>query len=318
MPSPNRQIDMGEPRLFEDFRLANSTPARMHEIQAVSTAYDSVLCADFTYVSTPITSGAILYEAMTAAGVSTLEELRKDSDLFYQKVILHNLAAADSVAQTMLSFGGAVIAPAAFEARALGWDQDAYMGLWLDTIERKATRLALVDGWEYSNGGAEEYLQALLMQAGRRDRNNIEIVDARGEVLSHKRGIELLAAAIAELLDRNFKPTVLAQVLHRAIKLHGFVRDEGQYGHLADECGRNQFSIAGAYFDAMPSYDDYRDTVQGTRSVQSAILSLLPPEEQQSSCSLAMAPGLVRSDGRKALTEYPAKVIGKATTTPED
>lgn len=308
MNAPGRQIAMQTPRLFEDFRLSGSEPARIREVAVVGSAYDSVLAADFTYVSTPITSGAALYRAMDAVGVSTLEDLRRDRDVFRRLVMDVNLAAAEKVAQAMLSFGGAVIAPAAFEARALDWDQDAYMGLWLDTIERKATRIAMTDGWEYSNGGAEEYLQALLMQAGRRDRNDIEIVDARGEVLLHADAIALLAAAVDDLVTRGFSPVTLLRTLHRSTILHGMVEDEGRYGQVADRCGRTVFSVSHHYSSGF-GRDDLAATIRTARRQVSGAMHLLPEGEVHISSSLDMAPGLLRQDSRQELSEARASVL---------
>jgi hypothetical protein len=44
----HRQLVMDSPRLFEEFRLQESDPVRIKEITVVESAYDSVLCKDFT------------------------------------------------------------------------------------------------------------------------------------------------------------------------------------------------------------------------------------------------------------------------------
>lgn len=304
-----RQIDMGDPRLFEDLRLRHSSPERRREVGVVGTAYDSVMGCAITYVSTPITSGSALYAAMDAAGVTSVEELRRDAAFFRANVIEPNIAAADAVARAMVSFGGAVIAPAAFEARSLNWSQDDYMGLWLDVIERRATRLAMVDGWQYSNGGAEEYLQALLMQGDRRDRSDIEIVDARGEVISHLAGLSMLAHALADLIGRGFEPTILARVLNRCVMLHGMIRDESTYGVLSDRCGRQLFRISDEYRAAMEAAAGMRDGMMALKPLLDASRSLLDEDELGIRSSLDLTPGLVRTSGRDELAERPATVL---------
>lgn len=309
MQSSPRQIAMETPRLYEDFRLTDADPARIREIGVVGTAYDSVMAMDITYVSTPITSGAALYAAMDAAGVSDPAELRRDKAAFAAHVIEPNLKAAEAVAHAMVRDGGAVIAPAAFEARSLGWGQDEYMGLWLDVIERRATRLALVDGWQYSNGGAEEYLQALLMQAGRRDRSNMRIIDARGGILSHVNALKQLAGAVADLIGRGFEPTVLARVLHRCIILHGMVRDETDYGQSSDACGRGAFALGEGYAEAGAPSAEMRETVQGMRHILAEARLLLATSELQPRSSLELAPGIVRSTGRSELEQSPVVII---------
>jgi len=310
-----RQLQMTDQRTFEDFRLADVPTERRREIAVVGSAYDSILSSGFTYVSTPITSGAALYRAMDEQGVTTLEDLRRDKEAFARLVIEPNLAAADGVARAMMSFGGAVIAPAAFEARSLGWDQDAYMGLWLDTIERKATRLALVDGWQYSNGGAEEYLQALLMQAGRRDRGDIEIVDARGAVLPHHEAIVLLSDAVDDLHRRGFTPTTLIRTLHRIVTLHGMILDESSYGLLADRCGRTRFVVDNTFSEA----EDVERILVARRDAfrsLAPVWHVLDARERGIVSSLDMAPGLVRTDGRTELSDLHAMVA--MPTPPRD
>ena len=99
MTTTPRQIAMDSPRMFEDFRLNNVDPSRIREVGVVGTAYDSVFASEITYVSTPITSGAYLYAAMDAAGISDPEEFRHNREAFSREVIVPNRAAADAVAQ---------------------------------------------------------------------------------------------------------------------------------------------------------------------------------------------------------------------------
>ena len=271
------QTTMGEPRLFEDFRLSRASEGRRREVGVVTTAFDAVMAGDLTYVSTPITSGAVLYREMDRAGVSTVEELRADKGYFYDNVIRPNIQTADGVARDILGMkGGAVIAPAVFEARQLDWDQDAYMALWLDVIERKATRIAMVDGWEYSNGGAEEYLQALLMQAGRRDRSDIEIVDQRGDPLDQTVALRLLAGAVEDLLGRGFVPVVTATVLSRMVGLWAIVTAESDYGLASDTSGRRSYCPSGAYFLSFGDNARFRTALRECRKAFDAGCALLP------------------------------------------
>lgn len=309
MHTQPRQIAMETPRLFEDLRLRHADAGRIREVRVVGTAYDSVMGSSITYVSTPITSGAILYEAMDAAGVTSVEELKRDAAHFRAVVMDPNIAAADAVARRMAELGGAVIAPAAFEARSLGWSQDDYMGLWLDVIERRATRLAMVDGWHYSNGGAEEYLQALLMQGDRRDRTDIAIVDARGSVLDHLAGIRLLADAVADLLGRGFEPTVLARTLHRCVTLHGMLVDEFEHGQSSDACGRRLFRMSDKYAAGLCPRGEMREGVHSMRDVLAEAARLLAHEDLHPRSSADLHPGLVRTSGRAELVERPATVL---------
>lgn len=309
MQTQPRQIAMTDPRLFEDLRLRNAEHGRIREIGVVGTAYDSIVATSITYVSTPITSGAVLYEAMDVAGVTDVDEFKRDSAHFRASVMEPNIAAADVVARRMSLLGGAVIAPAAFEARSLGWSQDDYMGLWLDVIERRATRLAMVDGWHYSNGGAEEYLQALLMQADRRDRTNVSIVDAQGAVIDHLAGVRLLAEAVADLLGRGFEPTVLARTLNRCVALHGMVSDEFGRGQSSDACGRRLFRMSDEYAAGLCGETEMREGIRSIRHVLTESSRLLTHDEMHPRSSEHLHPGLVRSSGRAELSERPATIL---------
>lgn len=309
MHTQPRQIAMTDPRLFEDLRLRNADRGRIREIGVVGTAYDSIMATSITYVSTPITSGAVLYAAMDAAGITSVDEFKRDAGAFRAAVMEPNIAAADVVARRMALLGGAVIAPAAFEARSLGWSQDDYMGLWLDVIERRATRLAMVDGWQYSNGGAEEYLQALLMQADRRDRTDVSIVDANGDAIDHLTAVRLLADAVADLMGRGFEPTVLARTLHRCISLHGMVSDEFEHGQSSDSCGRRLFRLSPEYASGMRPRAEMREGMRSIRDVLVEASRLLSHEETAYRSSEHLHPGLVRTSGRAELVERPATII---------
>ncbi len=317
MPAVSRQIERADARLFEDFRLAGAELGRIRELQVVNTAFDSIMGTDITYVSTPITSGSRLYRVMDQAGVKTPDELKADKAFFFENVIKHNIDNADDVAKALLKAkGGTIIAPASFEAKQLGWGQDEYMGLWLDVIEKKATRIALIDGWEYSNGGAEEYLQAQLMQAGFRDRNNISVIDERGATIRLPVAIRLMGRALEDLHGRGFQPKAIAQVLERSINIWTIVSSIQDYGVPStndlkyiprSETGTYHLHVSTDYLESYlcerQQNGEMYDALRAVRHIREEIHPMLVAE------SAAMPqPGLIRVEGRGELAEQKAGV----------
>lgn len=91
------------------------------------------------------------------------------------------------------------------------WDQAQYHKLWEELI---ATRISVVffnDGWAFSNGCTREFAAAL--------ESGVSTVDARGQKLSHRRGVKLVNQALQEILNHNMKPVSLKENLARLQKL---------------------------------------------------------------------------------------------------
>jgi hypothetical protein len=180
-------------------RLAGATPERVREVDVVSTAYSSVLSRHFTYVSTPITSGRRLYEAVRRSGLP-LPEFLANKQAMKEEVIRPNVEHANEVAYRLMDrFNAPAIAPSVFEARALGWGQDDYMALWFKVINEKVTLTAMLDGWEYSNGACEEVTESFLMQAGFRGRTTIVVKREDGTALKAAEVFHRLVAAMYDL-----------------------------------------------------------------------------------------------------------------------
>lgn len=314
----NRQIDMKDRRLFEDFRLKNSSLERIREVGVVGTAYDSIFAHDMTYISTPITSGAILYKLLADTGAKNIDELPKDKGFFFENVIKPNIDNAEIVAKHILDLkGGAIIAPAAFEAKRFGWGQDEYMGLWFDVIEKKVTSIVLLDGWEYSNGAVEEYLQALLMQAGRRDRANIEIIDQRGNMITLPQACRSLGNAIDSLLGRDFKPITTAIVLNRVLRLYDIIDAEFCYGQ--GEPKAPKYKGVGPNYTGTFGEPGEMEEMRDDMALVFKSAHRLIPEEEHCKITFEMSPssnyeehgGLIRKSERKELADSGVKIHTK-------
>lgn len=192
-----------------------------HRLQAdfASAAYDTLVADNFVYISLPITSGPKLLEYMEERGFKTLAEAAADKEAFFKSVVAPNLQNGLKVSgEWSAKIDGVVIAPTEFEKRLrgnenIGWGQDDYMGMWLPLIDKKVTHIVMLDGWQYSNGAGEEYLQAVLMQMGRRPRSNIDITDAQGTPLPLDKGIRMVAEAYKDMHSRGLKSRNIAETL---------------------------------------------------------------------------------------------------------
>jgi hypothetical protein len=158
--------------------------AARDNVEVALSAYLSIQ-ADLAYASMPITSGKRLYDALLRHDAKDVVELKaKVPDALLQEVIRPNMAESMAfVAQVRQREKLTVVAPAVFEAREQRWGQHEYMLLWLQVLGRKVARIHMLDGWEYSNGGAEEYVYGMMMRfrfQGERD-------DVRGSTISAKR-----------------------------------------------------------------------------------------------------------------------------------
>lgn len=204
------------------------------QLQMAIAAFGCIDADNIIYISTPVTTGRRMYDYMEQCGFKTPDEARVDRAAFYQNVIAPNIEASLTWAKTWRTkIKGAAIAPAEFEkCRALDeveWSQDAFMGMWLTLIDTKATSMVMQDGWAYSNGAGEEYLHAVCMQMGLRERSNIVITDTDGRTITLDEGIRTLANAFKDLHSKNIAPMQLARTLARLLlleerhiqKLHG-------------------------------------------------------------------------------------------------
>ncbi len=119
------------------------------------------------YVGMPITSGKRYFDVLCANGVKTTDELiaKLGKDALYELVIKPNIVEGIALADTLGAGKDLLfIAPSVFEAKKWRWSQDAYMSLWYRVIGEMAGAHYVMDGWEYSTGGAKEVTFSMLMQ----------------------------------------------------------------------------------------------------------------------------------------------------------
>jgi hypothetical protein len=233
-----------------------------HRLQALFAlaAFGTLKAKKVAYISVPITSGPRLYDYMTEKGFRTPEEAKKDHAAFFEHVVEPNLEqgvkGSDAWARKI---DGAVIAPAEFEGRlrrqgAIDWGQDDFMGMWIPLVDEKVTHMIMLDGWQYSNGSGEEYLQAVLMQMGRAKRSNIEILDEKGQAIPLDKGIGLIAEAFKNIHSRGLVPRNMAETLALLIEAERRFSIERKYGWSGEPTPRPE----GMATPSMPLYDSKR------------------------------------------------------------
>lgn len=194
-------------------------PEQKMQIEFALAAFDTLKSQKIAYISVPITSGQRLYDYMAEKGFATQDDAKKDEDAFFDNVVAPNLAAGvEASNRWRIQLHGAVIAPVEFEKKLreqklINWGQDAFMGMWVPLIEKKVTHMVMLDGWEYSNGSGEEYLQAVIMQMGFASRTNIRITDVEGKALALDDGIGMIADAFTHLHSRGLKSRNMAETL---------------------------------------------------------------------------------------------------------
>lgn len=153
------------------------------------------------YLSTPITTGKRYYDFIAGAGRQLTGTARRAA--LQRHVVLPNIKQAQivatSVEQRVQKY---VINPAGYEFR--GWSQSDYTVMWSRVICEIAESVVCVDGWEYSNGCAYEFLTLVKANKECRDQNADAIAPAQG-----LNGIDQAASEIAKAgLDCRFLAAV--------------------------------------------------------------------------------------------------------------
>ena len=210
---------------------------RKNLIDLVLGAYLSIR-HPIAYVSMPITSGKILYDVLEKKGVRNIEELiKQDPNSLYNDIIKPNvemgIMAADNL-DTKLP----PIAPSVFEAKKFRWSQEDYMSLWLKVIEERAEEMHMTDGWEYSNGGVQEFVRAMQMQflfahvpnaspEFYQRMRKITVFDLNKKELRLNDGFNKIKESILDLNKRGFPNNSLRESVRDLYNINGFFISHG-------------------------------------------------------------------------------------------
>ncbi len=191
------------------------------------------------YVSMPITTGKRYYDVLASEGVGSASELREKHgpDALKRLVIEPNIREGTALADRLgLTTNLICIAPSVFDASSWNWTQKTYMSLWYNVIAEMAGSHYVMDGWEYSIGGAREVMFTMLwqwryirsynreqairnfgleklfegldhqaMRALVEDLYNLRVYDSAGQIVTIVQAFTKLLAAIADLQARGFQ-----------------------------------------------------------------------------------------------------------------
>lgn len=171
--------------------LAPSSPTVHTDFEKLLAAYGTAIVGrTATYVSTPLTTGERLSDWLQrsdprpAKGPAYQEQLRRI-------VIEPNRQAASRfVARLRRNLHTVVIDPTALPDMP-GWSQRDYHSFWGQVIEKYASKVVFMNGWNYSDGSTYEFLVAHTSQA--------RTLDQAMRPLSRSKGREMIRAAIRSL-----------------------------------------------------------------------------------------------------------------------
>lgn len=195
--------------------MTNNFPPRStheREIEALLNVLNSVVDGAAIYLSAPITSGrrfSAWYASRNGAAKLADPEAHEE---FVREVVERNRAHAHQLAQQLRhACQETVIDPTAMKDVS-GWTQDDYRDFWGRVIEKYASRVVLLDGWQYSNGCSYEFLTAC--------RKGIPTFRENMQSINASEGARMIEAAIdetrANALSTLFLERVVAE-LHRLL-----------------------------------------------------------------------------------------------------
>jgi hypothetical protein len=155
------------------------------------------------YVAVPITTGPRFLDWYASRG-RVLERPRDYDTEHHQAVRVPNCAdAALRIAALRKTVPYPLIDPSAFDRQ--GWSQETYRSFWAAVIRRYARLVIFLDGWQYSNGCANEFLTAV--------RTRLKTVREDRTSLSRKEGLRLLRNAATEYERHGLPAAFLVNVI---------------------------------------------------------------------------------------------------------
>lgn len=172
--------------------------------------YESVLGDNkCVYFSTPITTGRLFFSWLAANPLANRPRPEWSDALtekFAAEVVARNCVAAKTVAGRLRrAIDGIVIDPSAIP-NIPTWDQKDWLLLWSSVILRYAHTVVFADGWQYSDGCADEFCVACVNGLNTRTESDMPLGVADG--------IDLLQLAVADIQRRGHSVAKLEHAIH--------------------------------------------------------------------------------------------------------
>ena len=193
------------------------------------------------YISVPITSGIFLYKLK-------LEKPSMPQAFQMKAAIDHNYLLGwqfEQELQERVRFP--ILYPADLVPVHQEWEQTHFQALWLSIIAEKCTEMHMCDGWEFSNGGSEEFTHVMQLKLGiprhsdlafwntkegeakgRERMKNIKIFDYQGKELSLNDGINAIEKSLKWIKTNGFEAKKLEES-RRLLCLTGDMLEQGFY-----------------------------------------------------------------------------------------
>ena len=169
------------------------------------------------YISVPITSGKIYYELK-------LKYPEKGNTELIKEVIDHNYHLGWKMINAIIKRNKcSVLYPADLTPAHQKWEQEHFQALWLSIIAEKCTELHLCKGWEFSNGGVEEFTHVMQLRLGvpqhpqliflntkenekksRKRMRSIKTYDHAGKEISLQDGLVAVERSLSWLKENGF------------------------------------------------------------------------------------------------------------------
>ncbi len=188
--------------------------AVVHNIMRVLRAFH--YRGKMAYVSVPITSGRYLYNLR-------LEQPQLSKERQLEIAIWDNYRfGLKFVEELQHRTTHPILYPADLTPVHQQWEQAHFQALWLSIIAEKCTELHMSEGWEFSNGGSEEFTHVWQLKLGlpkhkdlvfyntkeseeseRERMKNIVVYNHKGELLSISDGINAIFRSREWLAEHN-------------------------------------------------------------------------------------------------------------------
>lgn len=194
-----------------------STPeaATVHNIMRTLRSVRNI--GPFAYVSVPITSGKFYYERKLQRFYQNPKELMREC-------ITHNYHTGWKLVESLKRQATyPILYPADLVPARQKWTDAHFQALWLSIIGEMVTEVHMTEGWNFSNGGCEEFVHALQLklgipehktiafwntqegeERGRARMRKIMIYDHRGDPLTLEQGRFEITSARDWIVSRGF------------------------------------------------------------------------------------------------------------------
>ena len=186
------------------------------------------------YVIVPITTGKFYYDLQRERPTTALDALR-------DAAFAHNYQIGwDLVKKLQSRLDCPIVYPADLMPIHQQWEQTHFQALWLEIISELCTEVHMCEGWEFSNGGTEEFVHVMQLRLGlpkhhdlvfwntknnevaeRERMKNIAVYNHLGDTISLQDGMSLIRTALAWVRRHGFN----ARTLERSLELLSWTGD---------------------------------------------------------------------------------------------